>query len=65
MLLCLSSSDRLVLEESPDSSGDESFDAADGFSFGLALGGSSRDVGLRGRVAALLGEPPWLWRRLS
>ena len=37
-------------------SGDEPLDAAGGFSFGLAFGDASGDVGLGGRVAALLGD---------
>jgi hypothetical protein len=32
-----------VLEEASDSSGDESFDAADGFPFGLACGGAPNE----------------------
>src|SRR4051794_33039223 len=56
MLLCLSSADGWVLEEAPDATGDEAFDAADGFAFGLALGDAAGDVGLRGWVASPLGD---------
>jgi hypothetical protein len=56
MLLCLSSGDWRVLEESPDAPGEEALDAADGFAFGLALSDSAGDVGAGGGVAALLGD---------
>ena len=45
-----------MLEESPDSPGEEALDAADGFSIGLAFGDSTGDVGAGGGVAALFGD---------
>lgn len=54
MLLCLSSSDWRVLEESPDASSDEPFNATDRFAFGLPVGDSAVDVGLGGWVASPL-----------
>jgi hypothetical protein len=56
MLLCLSSGDWRVLEESPDAPGEEALDAADGLAFGLALSDSTGDVGAGWWVAALLGD---------
>lgn len=56
MLLCLSSSDWWVLEQSPDASSDEAFDARMASRSVLAFGGAPGDVGLRGRVAPLLGD---------
>jgi hypothetical protein len=44
-----------VFEESPDATGEEAFDAPDGFSFGFALGDSTGDVAACGGFAALLG----------
>ena len=45
-----------VLEEWPDGAGDDALEAADGFSFGLALAGASSEVVLGGRAAALAGD---------
>ena len=45
-----------VLEESPDASCDEAFEASCGFSFGLALAGSTSHVVLGGGAAALAGH---------
>jgi hypothetical protein len=41
MLLCVVKVDFGVFEESPDSAGDEAFEASCGFSLGLALAGSA------------------------
>ena len=56
MLLCPVKVQFGVLEESPDSSCDEAFEASGGFSFGLAFAGSSRHVVLGFRAAALSGD---------
>ena len=45
-----------MLEESPDASCDEAFEASGGFSFGLAFAGSSGHVVLGFRAAALPGD---------
>ncbi len=45
-----------VFEESPDSSGDESFEASGCFSFGLALAGSHVHVCLGLGAASLTGD---------
>ena len=45
-----------MLEESPDAAGEEAFDAADGFSVGLAFGDAAGDVGAGGGIASLLGD---------
>ena len=56
MLLCRVKVQFGVLEESPDSSGDEAFEASGGFAFGFAFAGSSGDVVLGGRAASLWGD---------
>ena len=56
MLLCVVKVQFGVLEESPDASGDEAFEASGGFSLGLAFAGSSGHVVLGDRAAALTGD---------
>jgi hypothetical protein len=56
MLLCLVKVQFGVLEESPDASCDESFEASGGFSFGLAFAGSSGHIVLGDWAAALASD---------
>jgi hypothetical protein len=45
-----------VFEEAPDTAGNEAFEAAGGFSLGLAFTGSADHVVLGGRAASLSGD---------
>jgi hypothetical protein len=56
MLLCPVKVEFGVLEEPPDSSGDDPFEASGGFAFSLAFAGASSHVVLGDRAAALAGD---------